>query len=187
MSVTGSSIEITNCVIVGNGGDYTNGGAVHVAFSWPLLRNCTIARNVAKEGGVLYSSFGEPRLLGCIVYGNSSTLLLPLTELARLGLSARMLKGVGRDSVTSIVIHASSMLREVTFGCRWIRRASIVRRSTVQRRIFLVTRDRLISQVWAETVRVTRSIWARMSIRKGESVPALQRRLPNRRRPLQWI
>ena len=67
-----SNPNITNSIFIGNSTDYETGSGIYGGN--PILVNCTLTGNQAREGGAI--SRGEPTLINCIVWGNTSPQIL---------------------------------------------------------------------------------------------------------------
>jgi len=87
----GSSPTLTNCAFSGNLSNY-RGGAMYngsvgspATTSDPKITNCTFSMNsaIASAGGLYNDSSAKPRLVGCILWGNSGSQIysgLPLVS-----------------------------------------------------------------------------------------------------------
>lgn len=73
--VSGGTPTIANCRITDNEstGDFFGGGAIFCNFSSPVVRNCTLANNKAKDlgGAVFCNRGGSPEFDNTIIWGNA--------------------------------------------------------------------------------------------------------------------
>jgi len=69
---TDSGARIVNCTITGNEATLGSGGGIYLDIRGNIsLVNCTVAANVANDGGAVFCSGGDPEVTNCILWSNT--------------------------------------------------------------------------------------------------------------------
>ncbi|MBX3743973.1 MAG: right-handed parallel beta-helix repeat-containing protein [Verrucomicrobiae bacterium] len=102
----GADPWITDCRLTDNaaGADGRGlGGGIHLDRSLGTIERCVLARNAASDGGGLFASFSQPRILDCEIADNSGK-----------GISLWNSRGLGWTLADRLEVARNRILRNVT-------------------------------------------------------------------------